>query len=294
VGNKSGYSNSIGINNVIVGSLAGYLNENGSFNSQFGKYAGYANISGNFNTYIGYMAGMNNSSNMNTFLGYQAGYSNQTGTGNVMIGPGTGMPMNTAGSYNVFIGYHAGLGEIGSNRLYIDNTGNSSSAVLIYGEFDNKILQFNSSVGIGIRPAHLLDLSGGAYSDGVTWTNVSDRNLKENFEIVDGEKILELVNQLPLTKWNYRSDKPWIKHIGPVAQDFYSLFGLGNDDKSISSIDPSGVALVAIKELSEQNKSMKEEIESTRQENLQLRSELDELKTLVSTLVTNQGGQVNR
>ena len=37
-------------------------------------------------------------------------------------------------------------------------------------------------------------------------------------------------------------------HIGPMAQDFYKLFNLGNDDKSISTIDPSGIALAAIKE----------------------------------------------
>jgi hypothetical protein len=58
-------------------------------------------------------------------------------------------------------------------------------------------------------------------------------------------------------KWNYKSDNQGIKHIGPVAQDFYSLFGLGNNNTSISTVDPSGVVLVAIKELSRQNRSFK-------------------------------------
>jgi conjugal transfer/entry exclusion protein len=31
-----------------------------------------------------------------------------------------------------------------------------------------------------------------------------------------------------------------------MAQDFYNLFKLGTDDKSISSIDPAGIALKAI------------------------------------------------
>ena len=45
-------------------------------------------------------------------------------------------------------------------------------------------------------------------------------------------------------KWNYKgSDET---HIGPIAEDFYRIFGVGVDEKSISTIDPSGVALAAI------------------------------------------------
>ena len=33
---------------------------------------------------------------------------------------------------------------------------------------------------------------------------------------------------------------------GPMAQDFYAAFGLGNSDKSIGLLDASGVALAAI------------------------------------------------
>ena len=34
-----------------------------------------------------------------------------------------------------------------------------------------------------------------------------------------------------------------------MAQDFYATFGLGSDDKSISTIDPAGVSLAAIQGL---------------------------------------------
>jgi len=136
----------------------------------------------------------------------------------------------------------------------------------------------DKNLGVGdIDPSYRIHVQGGAYCDGMTWTNASDRNLKENFEPVDGEEILSLLDQLPVTKWNYKSDDPGIRHISPVAQDFYGLFNIGNDDKSISSVDPSGIALAAIKELNRQNKSMKEQIESQQQQ-------IDRLEKMISEM----------
>lgn len=37
-----------------------------------------------------------------------------------------------------------------------------------------------------------------------------------------------------------------------MRQDFYSIFRLGNNEKSISTIDPAGVALAAIQALKQQ------------------------------------------
>lgn len=106
-----------------------------------------------------------------------------------------------------------------------------------------------------------INTSTGAYlTTGGVWTNKSDMNLKENFRSVDGKEILEKILQLSITRWNYRSEEDNITHIGPVAQDFHALFGVGNDDKSISTIDPAGIALAAIQELQEQNNDLKTEI----------------------------------
>lgn len=97
--------------------------------------------------------------------------------------------------------------------------------------------------------------AGGAYSanmsSGGVWSAVSDRAKKENFIEVDPEEVLGKIDQLPMLQWNYKSEDASIKHIAPIAQDFYSLFGLnGTDDKMISGIDPSGIALVGVKALS--------------------------------------------
>ena len=90
-----------------------------------------------------------------------------------------------------------------------------------------------------------------------------------------------VIEKLPVMQWNYKSDNPDIKHIGPVAQDFYTLFGLGNDNKSISSIDPSGIALIGIKELSKQNYQMKEEISRLALENNELKQRLGKVEQLL-------------
>lgn len=84
---------------------------------------------------------------------------------------------------------------------------------------------------------------------GGAWTNASDRNVKANFAPVDGRAVLDKALSLPLSTWNYQAEDAATCHLGPMAQDFYATFGLGGDDKSISTIDPAGVSLAAIQGL---------------------------------------------
>ena len=79
--------------------------------------------------------------------------------------------------------------------------------------------------------------------------NTSDRNVKENFAPVDGRDILERLSTIPIETWNYKTHDPSIRHMGPMAQDFYAAFGVGADDKYIATVDADGVALAAIQRL---------------------------------------------
>jgi trimeric autotransporter adhesin len=97
--------------------------------------------------------------------------------------------------------------------------------------------------------------SGGTYS-GVyiganqgAWNNLSDRNAKKGFESVDTRDVLEHVLALPITTWRYNGERRGVAHMGPMAQDFYAAFHLGDDDRHISTIDPDGVVLAAIQGL---------------------------------------------
>ncbi len=139
----------------------------------------------------------------------------------------------------------------------------------------------SNSLGVGVTATHPIDVAGGAYCDGTNWVNASDKNSKENFVQVNGEEILEKISDLEITKWNYKGDDD-AQHIGPTAQDFKKTFGVGADEKSISTIDPSGIALAAIKELykqfSEEMKQKDAQIEELQKEMKKLRQELQQKK----------------
>ena len=52
---------------------------------------------------------------------------------------------------------------------------------------------------------------------------------------------------MPITRYIGETDGS--THLGPMAQDFHALFGLGVDNRHIATIDTSGVALAAIQAL---------------------------------------------
>ena len=84
---------------------------------------------------------------------------------------------------------------------------------------------------------------------GNAWSQASDRNLKENFKPIDTRAILARLVATPVTEWNLMTQDPAIRHIGPMAQDFKAAFGVGEDDRHISSTDADGVAFAAIQGL---------------------------------------------
>jgi hypothetical protein len=130
---------------------------------------------------------------------------------------------------------------------------------------------------------HLIDTSTGAYlTSGGTWTNLSDRNLKENFIDVDGEAILRKLAAMPITTWNYRKESATTRHLGPMAQDFAAAFHLGDSDRSISTVDEGGIALAAAKALEARSTAQQQQIDALRQENEELRQRLEKIERLLS------------
>jgi len=97
-----------------------------------------------------------------------------------------------------------------------------------------------------------------------TFNNSSDRNVKQDFAPISSSQILEKVTQLPLSEWSYKEDAT-TRHIGPVAQDFYSTFHIGTDDKHIAPMDEGGVALAAIQGLNQKLEQKETEITELKQ-----------------------------
>ncbi len=105
----------------------------------------------------------------------------------------------------------------------------------------------------------------------------SDRNLKENFDAVDGKVVLERLTDIPVSVWNYKSDDRTVCHMGPMAQDFHKAFGLGVDDKHIHMIDANGVNTAAIQGLYQLFQEKDAQIEA-------LQNQVELLKTQIERL----------
>ena len=196
-------------------------------------------------------------------LGLNA-YAN--GTNAIAIGSGSSANITQAqGSYSLALGYRANasqqdaiaLGDHaraqGSNSIAlganVDVTNNNIVAIGNSG-ITSTLLNGATSTSYALMVGTNNTNGNGAYlTTGGTWTNASDKNLKEDFTTLNADDVLQKINQLDITRWKYKGTNEY--HIGPMAQDFYALFNVGIDDKRISSIDPSGVALVAIKALSD-------------------------------------------
>jgi hypothetical protein len=103
----------------------------------------------------------------------------------------------------------------------------------------------------------------------------SSRATKMNFASVSGTDVLAKVRALPITTWNYISEGDDVRHLGPMAEDFYKAFGLGVGDKSIGVQDLASVGLAGVKALEARTAELQdkaEEVERLRGEVAALRS----------------------
>ena len=125
-----------------------------------------------------------------------------------------------------------------------------------------------------------------------TFVNVSDRAAKTAFSNIEPIEILASVLALPIASWSY-NNRPDVRHLGPVAQDFYSAFGLGEGEQTISTIDADGVALAAIQGL---NAKLEAERDALRAENTALRALTEALDARLARVEArlNGAGRVER
>jgi hypothetical protein len=155
----------------------------------------------------------------------------------------------------------------GVTEWHLNNTGGGLNFVQTRVADFRLFISTNGNVGIGNgAPAYPLQMGSEAYCSAAgVWTSVSDRNVKEDFTAIIPTEVLAKVAAMPITQWKYKVEPSGIKHIGPVAQDFHSAFGLGDSDKAIGSVDESGVALAAIQGLNQKLDEKDAEIQDLKQ-----------------------------
>jgi len=201
----------------------------------------------------------------NTTTGYYAtaagGRGNTASQNYATVGGGRGNTANgyyatvlagrenrAAGNYSLATGYRAKVDASHDGAtLFADGTNvnfNSSAA----NEFAARCTggaRFVSAVNGSGTPTAGVTLAAG----GGSWSSISDRNAKRDFKAVDKRELLARLAKVPITTWGYKTQDASIRHIGPMAQDFHATFGVGEDDKHITTIDAHGVALGAIQGL---------------------------------------------
>ena len=123
----------------------------------------------------------------------------------------------------------------------------------------------------------------GAYlTNGGVWTIGSSREFKENFQHIDGRELIKTISNMRVEAWQYKDSEE--RHIGPVAEDFVAAFDVGvvreadghREDKYLAASDVAGVALVGVQELAKKNQ--------------ELRHRIEQLESLVHTLLVQQNG----
>jgi hypothetical protein len=241
-GGKSGSENFLTDNFGTVG--GGEANWVGDFNAdpttvQFATVGGGAgNIaSGSYSTISG--GQVNTASGSHSVV---AGGSSNTASGSYSFAAGTLALATQDGSFVWGDNTFSGVTSPAANTFTVRASGG---------------IWLGTTSSPAITAGHFIDTStGGFLSSAGVWTNASDRALKHDFRPLDKHSVLEEVARMPITSWSYKAESPSIRHIGPMAQDFYSAFGLGLDDKHITTIDEGGVALAAIQGLYRQNKAL--------------------------------------
>jgi hypothetical protein len=121
-----------------------------------------------------------------------------------------------------------------------------------------------------------------------------DRNLKENFAPVEPSEILEKLAGLRIERWNYKAENASIRHIGQMAQDFASAFGVGEDDRRIHPVDAFGVAFAAIQALQRGEQTRQEQLASLRERLTALEAVNRELRERLLLLESVSGTQPGR
>ncbi|HEY3913862.1 MAG TPA: tail fiber domain-containing protein [Verrucomicrobiae bacterium] len=212
---------------------------------------------------------------------------------NVGIGGGGGdyrqLSLGGGNSTGFLYGSYAAYGDgihLGYN-FYADSGG--AGHVINTGGATSRISTGYGYIGLYVGAVNkapttqcLLANSSGVTVNG-TFNNQSDRNSKQDFAPISPAVILDKVAQLPITEWSYKEDTA-TRHVGPVAQDFYSIFNIGTDDKHIAPMDEGGVALAAIQGLDRKAEEKDAQIEKQAMEIEDLKQQVKRLGQMVNTL----------
>jgi hypothetical protein len=184
------------------------------------------------------------------------------------FGVAIGLQNSASGNFSVAIGKNARTANRQGSVVIGDGCAGFSSDS-VYPSANNQFV-VRGCGGIKLYTNQGLTSGVEIAAGGGSWSSISDRNRKENFLTVDGEDLLARLRQVPVSTWNYKSQDQSIRHMGPMAQDLYAAFGLGESDKLINTVDIDGVNMAGVQALERRTAAQAEEIRTLRSENERL------------------------
>lgn len=195
----------------------------------------------------------------NLGFGKNALFSHIYGNTNIAIGA-SALYSNISGNSNICIGYSAGYNELGSDKLYIENT--NSSTPLIGGDFSTEKVGINRLMTDLLSRSENFQVGGNAYISGNLVVNTtsytSDIRYKKNIRTL--ENPIELLSKIRGTRYDFDVEKfPQMSstpQIGLLAQEVESIYPeLVNTDtngyKSVDYARLTPILLEAIKNLNQ-------------------------------------------
>jgi hypothetical protein len=199
---------------------------------------------------------------------------------NGSFGVAIGLQNSASGNFSVAIGKNARTANRQGSIVLGDGCAGFSSDS-VYPTANNQVVMRGCG---GVKVFTTQNLSAGVElaAGGSGWSAVSDRNRKENFLALDGEDVLARLRSVPVSSWNYITQERSIRHMGPMAQDFYAAFGLGENELMINSVDMDGVSLAAIHALTARTDALQAENATLRQENAEMRARLERIEALLA------------
>ena len=258
-----GKSNTVSIDDGFLGG-----GNNNKVSGEYGAIAGglHNTVSGE-GAYIA-AGGYNTASGEGALVD---GGFNSTAAGNFATIPG-GYANSAAGTYSFAAGARASAAQSGT---FVWSDGSDGDTILASSRAYQFLARAAGGYTLWTNAAATVGAQLAAGSG--TWASASDRNLKTDVAHIDDAAVLAKVAMLPIERWSYKSERG-VRHVGPMAQDFYAAFKVGEDDKHITSIDEDGVALAAIKALHRDNATLHARVGALDAQNASLRAQLAALK----------------
>jgi len=189
-----------------------------------------------------------------------------------------GHNLTADGNFSTALGQNASTAGLTGTFVY----GDASTSDTVYNTATHQFMVrasggyvFYSSVDLSMG----VELLPGAGS----WTMISDRSKKMNIIPLKPIQFKPIFDSLNVYSWNYIGNETG--HVGPIAQDIYSLFNVGEKPYLINMIDSDGITFLGIQMLREsinELELLKEDSLNTEFENEQ--ESLDELEQRINAL----------